>query len=111
MPDFVFAVWSADDPGVVLDPALHRRLGADTVQTNVAGEPRFVDALALQAMPEPIDAVVTVDADDPGVVEAALRDVARRVVGWEVQRHRTIPPPATADGEPADAMANGGPRT
>ncbi len=105
MSDFVFAVWS-DDPGVVLDPALHRRLGARTVQTNVAGDPRFVDALALQAMPEPIDAVVTVDADDPAPVEAALREVARRVVGWEVQRRTPIRPPETADGEPADAMAN-----
>ena len=105
MPDFVFAVWS-DDPQVVLDPSLHRRTGAHTLQTNVAGDPRFADALALQAMPEPIDAVVTVDADDPGPVATALRDVARRVVGWEVQRRTPIRPPETPDGEPADAMAN-----
>ena len=105
MPDFVFAVW-CDDPQVVLDPSLHWRTGAHTLQTNVAGDPRFADALALQAMPEPIDAVVTVDADDPAPVEAALREVARRVVGWEVQRRTPIRPPETPDGEPADAMAN-----
>lgn len=105
MPDFVFAVWS-DDPQVVLDPTLHGRTGARTLQTNVAGDPRFADALALQAMPEPIDAVVTVDADDPAPVETALRGVARRVVGWEVHRRTPVRPPETPDGEPADAMAN-----
>ena len=105
MSDFVFAVW-CDDPHAVLDPALHRRTGARTVQTNVTGDPRFAGALTLQAMPEPIDAVVTVDSDDPAPVEQALTEVARRVVGWEVQRRRPIRPPETADGEPADAMAN-----
>ncbi|GAA2065833.1 EthD domain-containing protein [Williamsia deligens] len=106
MSDFVFAVWG-DDRQVLLDPALHRRAGARVVQTNLAGDPRFAGAFALQAMPEPIDAVVTVvDADDPARVESALREVARRVVGWEVQRRTPIPPPPSDDGEPADAMAN-----
>jgi hypothetical protein len=105
MSDFVFAVW-CDDPEIVLAAALHRRLAARTVQTNVAGDPRFADALALQAMPEPIDAVVTIDADDPAPAERTLIGVARRVVGWEVQRRTPILPPETPDGEPADAMAN-----
>jgi hypothetical protein len=103
----MYAAWGDDLSERLHHPALHGRLanaGVRRLQLNLD------DADVAQAMRiptgEPIGAIVSADADADGPVTEALRGVAGRVAGWEVEERQPIPPPASADGDRVDALAN-----
>lgn len=113
----MFLLWGADLPPVLHDPALRARLGAagaTRLQVNQDDEP-VASALRITGFDEPVAAVVSVwTGGDAGVatgavVGAVIGSVTGRataVAGWEVEERRPLEPPAVADGERADALAN-----
>ncbi|MDR7087142.1 hypothetical protein J2X11_001981 [Aeromicrobium panaciterrae] len=90
------------------DPALRARLaelGVTRFQLNVDDEPV---AGALRFGPgAPITALVSLWTDgDPEAAVAVLSDLEADVHAWRVTERRPIEPPAVADGERTDALAN-----
>jgi hypothetical protein len=107
----IFAVHDGDLAEALHSPALRDRLreaGAHRLQVNlddadVAGAPlRFGPGT-------PITAVVSVWTDDPAAVRAVVatvRGLDPTADGWLVEERLPIEPPAVADGERVDALAN-----
>jgi hypothetical protein len=101
------------------DPGLHAALaeaGVRRLQVNLdvglgGGADPDADGVLRLTTAEPIRAVVSswTDAGVHGRAEGVgevLRQVAPTVLGWRVEERVPVPPPATPDGERADALAN-----
>jgi len=108
----MYALWG-DDLGTVLhDPALHARLaeaGVTRLQVNVDDD-AVAAAMRIPTGDEPIGAIVSVwtalDGEPDGPVTDVLASSADRLAGWEIYERQPIPPPAAADGERMDTLAN-----
>ena len=103
----MYAAWGDDLADRLHHPATHGRLreaGARRLQLNL--DDADVAAAMRITTTEPIRAIVSVWADEADPVTHALAQAAERVAGWEVEEHLPIPPPASADGERVDALAN-----
>lgn len=108
----MYAVWGDDLATKLLDPSLRDRLaavGVTRLQVNVDDE-AVAPAMRIPTTEEPIGAIVSVwtalDGEPDGPVTEVLADVATRLAGWEIYERRPIPPPAVADGERMDTLAN-----
>jgi len=105
----MYAAWGDDLATTLRDPGLHARLavaGATRLQVNVDDD-AVAPALRIPTFEEPIGAIVSVwSGDDPDRVSEALATVTSRLAGYEVEERLPIPPPAVADGERTDALAN-----
>lgn len=105
----MYAVWGDDLAEALREPDLHARLataGARRLQVNVDDEP-VAPAMRIPTFEQPIGAIVSVWTDGEAVpVTEVLTTVASRVAGYEVEERLPIPPPAIADGERMDTLAN-----
>jgi hypothetical protein len=105
----MFALHDAGLSDTLLSPALRGRLreaGGLRVQVNVDDDD--VAAAPLRFGPgTPITAVVSVWTDGPAEpLVALLRELDPTADGWRVEERLPIEPPAVADGERSDALAN-----
>jgi len=108
----MYAVWGDDLATTLHDPALHTRLaeaGVTRLQLNVDDE-AVAPAMRIPTGDQPIGAIVSVwtaaDGEPDGPVTDVLAAVADRLAGWEIYERQPIPPPAAADGERMDTLAN-----
>jgi hypothetical protein len=105
----MYAAWGDDLATTLRSPDLHARLaaaGATRLQVNVDDD-AVAPAMRIPTFEDPIGAIVSVwSDDDPGRVSEALATVTSRLAGYEVEERLPIPPPAVADGERTDALAN-----
>ena len=112
MTKLIFALHDADLSEALHSPALRTRLrevGAHRLQVNL-DDGDVADAPLRFGPGRPITAVLSVWADDaatpvPAVV-ALVRELDPSADGWQVEERKPIEPPAVADGERADALAN-----
>ena len=108
----VLALW-APDRTALLDEGLRaalREAGATALQVNLDDEHVPDEVLRLQTFEDPVTALVSVwtsDAADavPEAVLAAVRQLAGRVAGWEVEERVPLAAPATSDGVRTDGLA------
>lgn len=105
----MYAAWGEDLSTTLHDPGLRTRLaeaGAQRLQVNVDDD-AVAAAMRIPTFDEPIGAVVSVWVDgDPQAVTDVLSAVTSRLAGYEVEERLPIPPPASADGERMDTLAN-----
>ena len=105
----MYAAWGDDLATALRDPGLHARLaaaGAHRLQVNVDDD-AVAPAMRIPTFEEPIGAIVSVWTDgEPRPVSDVLASVTSRLAGYEVEERLPIPPPAIADGERMDALAN-----
>jgi hypothetical protein len=106
----MYAAWGDDLPDRLRDDRLHQRLGEAGVrrlQLNL-DDADVAPAMRIATGPEHIRAIVSTwsDGDVADDVTAALAEATTTLAGWEVDERLPIPPPASADGERMDALAN-----
>jgi hypothetical protein len=105
----MYAAWGDDLATALRDPGLRARLaavGATRLQVNV-DDAAVAPAMRIPTFEEPIVAIVSVWSDgDPDRVSEVLGSVTSRLAGYQVDERLPIPPPAVADGERTDALAN-----
>lgn len=115
MTKLIFALHASDLSPAPRTGPLHagslrdrlRTLGVRRLQANL--DDADVAAAPLRFGPgAPITGVVSVWGDDldTGAVVDTVRALDPTADGWEVEERLPIPPPETADGERADALAN-----
>jgi len=105
----MFALWGADLTTSLHSVALREALeaaGVERLQVNV-DDAHVAPAMRIPTTDEPIGAIVSVWTTGPAdVVAAALRPVAERIAGWEVEERRPIDPPETWDGSRSEGLSN-----
>ena len=108
----MYAVWGDDLATTLRDPDLHARLaevGVTRLQVNVDDD-AVAEAMRIPTGDAPIGAIVSVwtalDGEPDGPVTDVLSAVVDRLAGWEIYERQPIPPPAIADGERMDTLAN-----
>jgi hypothetical protein len=105
----MFALWGPDLTTSLHSAALHEALaaaGVERLQVNV-DDAHVAPAMRIPTTDEPIGAIVSVWTPGPAdVVTAALRPVADRIAGWEVEERRPIDPPEAWDGSRGEGLAN-----
>jgi hypothetical protein len=105
----MFALWGPDLTTSLHSAALHEALaaaGVERLQVNV-DDAHVAPAMRIPTTDEPIGAIVSVWTPGPAdVVTAALRPVADRIAGWEVEERRPIDPPESWDGSRGEGLAN-----
>ncbi len=103
----IAALHASDLPRLLLAPAFRAEAaatGATRLQVNVDDGP-VVSAMRF-GPGQPITAVVSLWGADPDAALDAVRRRDRSAHAWLVEEREPLVPPATPDGERADALAN-----
>ncbi|MCW2848533.1 MAG: hypothetical protein JWR90_2507 [Marmoricola sp.] len=103
----VLALWDADHQQLLGEDLriTLRQAGATRLQLNLDDDHIPDEVLRLEHFDEPLTSVVSVWADRPVDVVAALRPYAARIAGWQVEERQPLVPPDVADGARLDGLA------